>query len=244
MWLVTKKQILLFVAMFILFAQTMLVLDFMPILDALFSGLRLFIFFILLFCLYLKHFYLTKLEYVLLLYAIFLGSVSFLFSELKTMFLFQFINISTLFIIFKFFDYRDILKSAVIILSSFVYLNLLLTIVSPNAHFYIDGKAAFILGRNYNSMGPVLLTAIITNAFYFYNTHKMLLNLLIISISSFFTVLIMGSMTSAVGIAVTVLFILFSKIKGARFALKIFFINRNIFYLISFLLYNYNHDKK
>ena len=27
-------------------------------------------------------------------------------------------------------------------------------------------------------------------------------------------------------------------------ALKIFFINRNIFYLISFLLYNYNHDKK
>ena len=76
MWLVTKKQILLFVAMFILFAQTMLVLDFMPILDALFSGLRLFIFFILLFCLYLKHFYLTKLEYVLLLYAIFLGSVS------------------------------------------------------------------------------------------------------------------------------------------------------------------------
>ena len=103
MWLVTKKQILLFVAMFILFAQTMLVLDFMPILDALFSGLRLFIFFILLFCLYLKHFYLTKLEYILLLYAIFLGSVSFLFSELKTMFLFQFINISTLFIIFKFF---------------------------------------------------------------------------------------------------------------------------------------------
>ena len=224
MWLVTKKQILLFVAMFILFAQTMLVLDFMPILDALFSGLRLFIFFILLFCLYLKHFYLTRLEYVLLLYAIFLGSVSFLFSELKTMFLFQFINISTLFIIFKFFDYRDILKSAVIILSSFVYLNLLLTIVSPNAHFYIDGKAAFILGRNYNSMGPVLLTAIITNAFYFYNTHKMLLNLLIISISSFSTVLIMGSMTSAVGIALTVLFILFSKIKGARFALKIFFI--------------------
>ena len=224
MWLVTKKQILLFVAMFILFAQTMLVLDFMPILDVLFSGLRLFIFFILLFCLYLKHFYLTRLEYVLLLYAIFLGSVSFLFSELKTMFLFQFINISTLFIIFKFFDYRDILKSAVIILSSFVYLNLLLTIVSPNAHFYIDGKAAFILGRNYNSMGPVLLTAIITNAFYFYNTHKMLLNLLIISISSFSTVLIMGSMTSVVGIALTVLFILFSKIKGARFALKIFFI--------------------
>ena len=34
----------------------------------------------------------------------------------------------------------------------------------------------------------------------------------------------MGSMTSAVGIALKVFFILFSKIKGARLALKIFFI--------------------
>ena len=91
-------------------------------------------------------------------------------------------------------------------------------------HIYFFGKAAFILGRNYNSMGPVLLSAIITNAFYSYSTHKMRLNLLIISISSFFTVVIMGSMTSAVGIALTVFFILFSKIKGARLALKIFFI--------------------
>ena len=48
----TKKQILLFVAMFILFAQTMLVLDFMPILDTLFSGLRVLVFLILFFCIY------------------------------------------------------------------------------------------------------------------------------------------------------------------------------------------------
>lgn len=223
MWLVTKKQIILFLAMFILFAQTMLVLDFMPILDGLFSGLRVLVF-CYLFYFYLRHFYFTKLECVLLLYVIFLGSVSILFSEQKTMFFFQFINITTLLMFFKFFDFRDILKCAIIILSSFVYLNFLLTLISPGAHFYIEGKAAFILGRNYNSMGPVLLAAIITNAFYFYNERRMLLNLIVVSAISFFTVVIMGSMTSAVGIALTVLFILFSKIKGARFALKIFFI--------------------
>ena len=125
MWLVTKKQITLFVAMFILFAQTMLVLDFSPILDGLLSGFRLLVFCVLFFCLYLKHFYLTKLEYFLLLYAIFLGGVSLLYSEQKTMFFFQFINITTLLIFFKFFDYRDILKCTIIILSSFVYLNFL-----------------------------------------------------------------------------------------------------------------------
>ena len=224
MWLVTKKQVTLFVAMFILFAQTMLVLDFSPILDGLLSGFRLLVFCGLFFCLYLKHFYLTKLEYFLLLYAVFLGGVSLLYSEQKTMFFFQFINITTLLIFFKFFDYRDILKCAIIILSSFVYLNFLLTLISPDAHFYIEGKAAFLLGRNYNSMGPVLLAAIITNAFYFYNEHRMFLNLLIVSATSFFTVVIMGSMTSAVGIALTIFFILFSCIKGSRLALKLFFI--------------------
>lgn len=222
--IVTKKQILLFVAMFILFAQTMLVLDFMPILDTLFSGLRLLVFLILFFGIYLRRFYFTKLEYLLLLYALFLGSVSLLYSEQKTMFFFQFINITTLLIFFKFFDFRDILKCAIIILSSFVYLNFLLTLMSPSAHFYIEGKAAFILGRNYNSMGPVLLLAIITNAFYFYNTNKMWLNLLIVSVVSFVTVVFMGSMTSAVGIGLMLFFIFFCKFRVARFALKVFFI--------------------
>lgn len=224
MWVVTKKQILLFVAMFILFAQTMLVLDFLPILDILFSGLRVLVFLILFFCIYVRRFYFTKLEYLLLLYAVFLGSVSLLYSEQKTIFLFQFINITTLLIFFKFFDFRDILRCAIIILSSFVYLNFFLTLMSPSAHFYVEGKAAFILGRNYNSMGPVLLLAIITNAFYFYHTNRMLLNLLLISVVSFVTVVLMGSMTSAVGIGLMLFFIAFSKLGISRLALKIFFI--------------------
>lgn len=222
--IVTKKQILLFVAMFILFAQTMLVLDFLPILDILFSGLRVLVFLILFFCIYVRRFYFTKLEYLLLLYAVFLGSVSLLYSEQKTIFLFQFINITTLLIFFKFFDFRDILRCAIIILSSFVYLNFFLTLMSPSAHFYVEGKAAFILGRNYNSMGPVLLLAIITNAFYFYHTNRMLLNLLLISVVSFVTVVLMGSMTSAVGIGLMLFFIAFSKLGISRLALKIFFI--------------------
>ena len=233
MWVVTKKQILLFVAMFILFAQTMLVLDFMPILDTLFSGLRVLVFLILFFCIYLKRFYFTKLEYLLLLYALFLGSVSLLYSEQKTMFFFQFINITTLLIFFKFFDFRDILRCAIIILSSFVYLNFLLTLMSPSAHFYVEGKAAFLLGRNYNSMGPVLLLAIITNAFYFYHTNRMLLNLLLISVVSFVTVVFMGSMTSAVGIGLMLFFIAFSKLGISRLALKIFFI---VVLLFNFIL--------
>ncbi|MBR5824542.1 MAG: O-antigen ligase family protein [Paludibacteraceae bacterium] len=224
MWLVVKKQIILFVILFILFTQTMLVLDFIPILDVLFSGLRILVFFVLFFCLYLRHFYFTKIEYYLLLYAIFLGGVSLLYSDQKTMFFFQFINITTLLIIFKFFDFRDILVCATIILSFFVYLNFLLTLMSPSAHFYIDGKAAFILGRNYNSMGPVLLAAIITNAFYFYNTRRMLWNLVMISIISFFTVQFMGSMTSTVGIGLTVFFMFFSIFKGARLSLSLFLV--------------------
>lgn len=223
MWLVTKKQIILFVVMFILFVQTMLVLDFMPMLDVLFSGLRVLVF-CYLFYFYVRHFYFTKLEYVLLLYAIFVGTVSFLYSEQKTSFIFQFINITTLLIIFKFFDFRDILKCAVIILSSFAYLNFLLTLISPSAHFYIEGKAVFLLGRNYNSMGPVLLAAVITNAFYFYVTYKLFFNLVLVSIVSFVTVVVMGSMTSAVGIGLTIFFIIFAKLKGSRLALKVYFV--------------------
>jgi O-antigen ligase len=105
--------------------------------------------------------------------------------------------------------------------------------MSPSAHFYVEGKAAFILGRNYNSMGPVLLLAIITNAFYFYNTNRMLLNLLLISVVSFVTVVFMGSMTSAVGIGLMLFFIAFSKLGISRLALKIFFI---VVLLFNFIL--------
>ena len=133
-------------------------------------------------------------------------------------------HITTLLIIFKSFDFRDILKCAIIILSSFVYLNFLLTLISPDGHFYIDGKAAFILGRNYNSMGPVLLAAVISNAFYFYVTYKLFFNLLFVSIVSFVTVVVMGSMTSVVGIGLTIFFIIFAKLKGSRLALTLYFI--------------------
>ena len=55
----------------------------------------------------------------------------------------------------------------------------------------------------------------------------------------FFTVVIMGSMTSAVGIALSIFFILFSCIKGSRLALKLFFIFVLSFNFILLYIFSY-----
>lgn len=223
----TKTQIVLFVSLFVLLSQTLLILEFLPILDVLFSGLRVLLFFVMMGFLYFKHFYITQIEKYLLLYAVFVGTVSFMFSSQISIFVFQLMNIMILLTIFKFFEFNDILRYSVIILSVFVYVNFVLTLLYPSAHFYVDGRPAFILGKNYNSMGPTLLTAVVSNAMYSYIANKFKINLILITIVSVLTVLIMGSMTSSVGIILFGLFILFVFFVNkyiSRLALKLFFI--------------------
>ena len=224
MWLVTKKQILLFVALFILLAQTLLVLDFIPVLDALLSGLRVILFAVLFVFFFVRYFYVTKLEYFLLTYALFLGAVSVMLSDNVIPFVFQVVNVTTLLILFKYFEFRDVIRCSALILSLFVYLNCLLTIFYPDAHFYLDGKPTYLLGYNYNSMGSVLLVAIVVNAMCVFYDNSFRINMIVLSVASFITVFFMGSMTSSVGIALLIAYIVVARMKGARFLLKAFLV--------------------
>lgn len=224
MWLVTKKQILLFAVLFILFAQTFLVLDFAPFLDTLLSGMRVILFVALFVLLFVRYFYVTKLECFLLVYALFLGGVTVALSANIVSFTLQLFNIFSLLIVFKYFEYRDILRCSTLILSLFVYLNCFLTLIYPDAHFYLEGKPTYLLGYNYNSMGPVLLIAIIVNAMCVFYDRAFLLNLFVLSAASLLTVVFMGSMTSSVGIALLVIYLFFARMKGARFLLKSFLV--------------------
>lgn len=224
MFKVKKNRIILFLSLFILYSQSLLILDFAPIIDVFFSGLRVIIFLCLIFLFYSKHLKLSSFELLLLLYAIVVGAISMLYSEQKTIFILQFFSITSLYILLKCYNKFYFLKYSVIILSAYVYLNFIFTLLSPNAHFYVNGRAMFLLGGNYNSMGPTLLAAIITNAIYSYSVNAMKLNLIMVSICSFLTVVLVGSMTSAVGIGLVVFFIIFFRNLVTAKMLFLFFV--------------------
>ena len=220
---ITQTQLLLFVCLFVFLTQTLVVLEFVPLLDSLFSGLRLVVFLLLFVGIYLKRFYITPIEKGLMLYIAFLGSVTLLFSDTITPLIFQSINILILLIFFKFFNIKDILCYSTLILSGIAYANFLLTLVFPDGHFYVEGKSAYLLGYNYNSMGATLLVSMVVNAIYTFRYGKLRINLICLAIVSCITVLFVGSMTSSVGVILLALYLIVARMKTARWALKAFF---------------------
>lgn len=210
--------------MLILYSEALLVLDFNVIIDKVLLGMRIVLLLVLFYDFYLKKYYSTNLDKLLGIFLIYLVPITLLNSGHIIALISLAISVAVLLIIFKHFAYKDILKYSSVILSVIVYLNFVLTLKSVDAHYYIEGKPVFLLGRNYNAMGPTLLMAIITNAMYGSVINGNKINLLIISFVSVFTLFLVGSMTSLVGVSCMILFIyIFCKFK-ARLINKIFFI--------------------
>ena len=102
------------------------------------------------------------------------------------------------------------LKAVTLILLAFIMLNFLLVLWRPEGlwHYETSGKMYFLLGGNYNNMGKAMLIALLSNALLLAlmpeHEHRMRMFyravMGITVLLSFATLVMMGSMTSLVGI--------------------------------------------
>lgn len=136
-------------------------------------------------------------------------------------------------------DMKFILKAIVITLSFYVYLNAVTIILHPHGLWTdpISGQGYFLLGGNYNGMGPRCLMALATNLLILKDSKLAKLNFALLLGVSLFSVLFVGSMTSTVCIiSVGLLWILAGSSKHRTITLGFFVIYIIAQILIVFLL--------
>ena len=114
-------------------------------------------------------------------------------------------------------DYVRHLKALSILLSFLVYLSTVLYIMFPDGLWFDDewigagDKARYLFG-NYNQTGVISLIALMVSGTYTLQTGRGRINMLMLSLVSIGTVIAMGSMTSAVGIIIVVVYFYLRKI--------------------------------
>lgn len=135
-------------------------------------------------------------------------------------------------------NYEDSLNLIAKAFSILIYLNAFLLILYPRG-LWIDtewvgrGDATRYLFGNYNQMGFVCLLGITAQAMYTLATEKGKRNMFFLIVVSIWSVIKVGSMTSAVGLIILALYICFSKyIKKPQVYFWIF----SIFYIAFFLV--------
>lgn len=115
------------------------------------------------------------------------------------------------------YNFQDSLKYISYAFSFLIYLNAILLILYPDG-LWIDtewiggGNATRYLFGNYNQMGFVCLLSIIVQALYTFSTKKGKFNLFLLTIISIASVVFVGSMTSAVGLSLFAVYMMFNKI--------------------------------
>ena len=215
----------LIISLLILYIGSFLILEFSPVINLLFSFLRIVLFLGLFFRYYIKYFHVEKYELLTIAYFIFVLLATYSNSGHVIRIISYIISVFSLLVLFKYFNYVCILRYSTIIFSVFVYLNFILTAISPTGHFVVDGKPAYLFANNYNGMGPILLIAILSNGMYSFIKKKYYFNLFLLILTSFSTVLIVSSMTSAVGIVLLTFGIIFVNRLKSRFIIKSFLIS-------------------
>ena len=112
---------------------------------------------------------------------------------------------------------QECLRYITISLSILRYLNVILLILFPDG-LWIDpewtgrGSSTRHLFGNYNQIGFVCLLGITAQALYTFSSHKGKFNLFLLTAASIFSVVFVGSMTSAVSLSLFAIFLLFHKI--------------------------------
>ena len=127
--------------------------------------------------------------------------------------------------------YREfLLRTIIIAMCICIYINFVLLILYPNGIWTTkNGYSYFLLGGNYNQMGRTIIPAIAITGFYRKQYSQMQTNFIALTVCSVLTLLIVGSKTSLVGIA---LLLAFYFIKSYRLRKWIF-----IAFLIGYILF-------
>ena len=128
------------------------------------------------------------------------------------------------------YNFQDSLKYISYAFSFLIYLNAILLVLYPNG-LWVDtewiggGNATRYLFGNYNQIGFVCLLGITVQALYTFSTQKGKFNLFLLTIVSIGSVVFVGSMTSAVGLSLFAIYMMFNKIvKHPRFFLGFFIV--------------------
>ena len=135
------------------------------------------------------------------------------------------------------YNFQDSLKYISYAFSFLIYLNAILLILYPDG-LWIDtewiggGNATRYLFGNYNQMGFVCLLGITVQALYTFSTRKGKFNLFLLTIISIASVIFVGSMTSAVGLILFGIYMVFNKIvRYPKFFLGFFIVCYIMFFI-------------
>lgn len=102
------------------------------------------------------------------------------------------------------------MKTLCNIFSFFIYANFITLLLFPNGIWMTeDGNARFLIGGNYNQMGGFIIVGLTTNlAYYHMNPYAKRSSLFLLFSIALLTVTLVGSQTSTVGVAALLLFVL------------------------------------
>lgn len=183
--------------------------------------------FVVLAFLYLRENKITVFGVILLFYFLFLFGIS-IIKECEAQFvLYDMAENLLILMLFAYYEKRlhFILQSFSFAFSAIVYVNLAIMVFYPTWMFQgNDVTDSFLLGANYNQMGSRFICAIITSVICVRYSKWWILNTVALFIVSFFTLLLVGSMTSMANIIIYALFCLIPSLKLRKAAVISMFV--------------------
>lgn len=232
---ISKKSLLINFVTFFLLSHALIVFDAYYLLDLAISAMRYFCFFLIL-AQYMVRPRLDKQDYLWIFFLFYLLLTTIVGNGVIVNVIGPAIDITLLLLLFHVYsaDIKCILKAVTISLSFYVYLNAILVILRPQGLWIdpITGHEFFLLGGNYNGMGPRCTMALTTNLLLLRENKLAKFNFICLLVVSLFSVAYVGSMTSTVCIVALVFLWTLARSKKHRQLVLIFF----IVYLIAQIL--------
>ena len=212
--------------LFFILGNSVLALGEVPILQMLFSGLRM-VAVGYAFALLLQNFRIGKFAWIAIAFYAVLFAVTFKHHGAMNMWVSYFMNTISIAIL----TYYSLQRSAQItidiyarIFAIFIYFNFISMIIAPNGIFRGD----FPLGRNYNQVGATVLCGMVTYIAAHHMHIRTFIATALLCAICVLTPIMLGSMTSAVGCTLVFLFFLIPNKKLRRLIIISFF----VFYLV------------
>lgn len=159
-------------------------------------------------------------------------------TDIKTA-IYTFCSSGLLFLLFNYYSNRIqlLIKSMAFAFSCCIYLNMLIMVLFPNWMFMAeDAFDSFLLGGNYNQMGPRFLAAIVLNSLCIEYNWKWCINYIAIIVVAVATLVLVNSMTSFAAIILYVFISLIPSLQLRKYAavsIFIFFVLFQMFVVFS-----------
>ena len=148
--------------------------------------------------LHYRRLYIVRFEGLILLFLFLLLAITFINGTDVKGLVYKFVEIALLLSLLEYFSgqYVTVIKSFAFFSSVCVYVNIALMLIFPDWMLEVDNQTYFLLGGNYNQMGPRLMCAIVSNILCVPYGKKWILNTVLVISLSILTLVLVGSMTA------------------------------------------------